>query len=160
MWLALAAAGGFAGTFAALQTGASPPAAMARTTLLGEAAPSPATDTLSARFGFCRNGGGRNCVVDGDTFRFGGEKYRIADVDTPETHPARCAAEAALGASATRRLRDWLNEGAFTLEPAGRDTDQYGRKLRIVTRDGASVGDALVGEGLARGWEGYRRPWC
>jgi len=117
MWLALAAAGGFAGTFAALQTGASPPAAMARTTLLGEAAPSPATDTLSARFGFCRNGGGRNCVVDGDTFRFGGEKYRIADVDTPETHPARCAAEAALGAAATRRLRDWLNEGPSRWSP-------------------------------------------
>lgn len=117
-------------------------------------------DALSARFGFCHSGGGRDCVVDGDTFWFAGEKYRIADIDTPETHPARCAEEAALGEAATGRLRDWLNAGAFTLESAGRDTDRYGRKLRIVTRDGASVGSALVAEGLARPWEGRRRPWC
>ena len=117
-------------------------------------------DALSARFGFCHSGGGRDCVVDGDTFWFAGEKYRIADIDTPETHPARCAEEAALGEAATGRLRDWLNAGAFTLESTGRDTDRYGRKLRIVTRDGASVGSALVAEGLARPWEGRRRPWC
>lgn len=124
----------------------------------GEAA--RARDTLSARFGLCHSGGGRDCVVDGDTFWFAGEKYRIADIDTPETHPARCAEEAALGEAATGRLRDWLNAGAFTLESAGRDTDRYGRKLRIVTRGGASVGSVLVAEGLARPWEGARRPWC
>jgi len=117
-------------------------------------------DALSARFGLCDTGGGRDCVVDGDTFWFGGEKYRIADIDTPETHPARCAEEAALGAAATGRLREWLNAGAFSLEGVDRDRDRYDRKLRIVTRGGASVGDALVAEGLARRWEGYRRPWC
>ena len=119
-----------------------------------------AGDTLSARFGLCHTGGGRDCVVDGDTFWFAGEKYRIADIDTPETHPARCAEEAALGAAATGRLRAWLNAGAFSLDSADRDTDRYGRKLRIVTRGGASVGEALVAEGLARRWEGHRRPWC
>ena len=117
-------------------------------------------DTLSARFGFCHTGGGRDCVVDGDTFWFAGEKYRIADIDTPETHPARCAEEAALGAVATDRLQLWLNAGAFSLEGVDRDTDRYDRKLRIVTRGGASVGDALIAEGLARRWEGHRRPWC
>lgn len=119
-----------------------------------------ARDALSARFGFCRSGGGRNCVVDGDTFWFAGEKYRIADIDTPETHPARCAEEAALGEAATGRLRDWLNAGPFSLEHAERDTDRFGRKLRLVTRDGTSVGSLLVAEGLARRWEGARRPWC
>ena len=104
--------------------------------------------------------GGRNCVVDGDTFWFEGEKYRIADIDTPETHPPRCAEEAVLGKAATKRLQRWLNEGAFTLESIDRDTDHYGRKLRVVTRSGTSVGDALVGEGRARRWEGHRRPWC
>ena len=117
-------------------------------------------DALSARFDFCHSGGGRDCVVDGDTFWFAGEKYRVADIDTPETHPARCAEEAALGEAATGRLRDWLNAGSFSLESAGRDTDRYGRKLRIVTRGGTSVGSALVAEGLARPWEGARRPWC
>src|SRR3546814_17282217 len=47
-----------------------------------------AVDPLSARFGLCSAGGGRDCVVDGDTFWFAGEKYRIADIDTPATHPS------------------------------------------------------------------------
>ena len=118
------------------------------------------SNALSARFGLCHSGGGSNCVVDGDTFWFAGDKYRIADIDTPETHPARCAEEAALGEAATGLLREWLNDGAFSLESAGRDVDQYDRKLRIVTRGGTSVGSVLVAEGLARPWEGRRRPWC
>src|SRR3546814_7345876 len=77
-------------------------------------------DALSARFGFCHSGGGRDCVVDGDTFWFAGEKYRVAEIDTPETHPARCAEEAALGEAATGRLRDWLKAGAFPLESIDR----------------------------------------
>ena len=119
-----------------------------------------ARDALSARFGLCHSGGGRNCVVDGDTFWFAGEKYRIADIDTPETHPARCAEEGALGEAAAGRLRAWLNDGAFSLESTGRDADRYGRKLRIVTRGGTSVGSVLVAEGLARQWDGARQPWC
>jgi len=158
LWLTLVVCGGFAGTLAALQTGSVPRAAAEMAVLAAPAA--PAHDGLSARFGFCHMGGGRNCVVDGDTFWFAGEKYRIADIDTPETHPPRCAEEAALGKAATERLQRWLNEGAFTLESIDRDTDRYGRKLRVVTRGGTSVGDALVGEGLARRWEGHRRPWC
>ena len=121
---------------------------------------SSANDALSARFALCHSGGGSNCVVDGDTFWFAGDKYRIADIDTPETHPARCAEEAALGEAATGRLHQWLNAGAFSLDSAGRDADRYGRKLRIVTRGGTSVGSVLVAEGLARPWKGRRRGWC
>ncbi|MFB0875887.1 MULTISPECIES: thermonuclease family protein [unclassified Sphingobium] len=120
----------------------------------------PATDTLSARFGFCHSGGGTNCVVDGDTFWFRGEKYRIADIDTPETHGPRCAAEAALGARATERLQALLNAGPFSLEVGDRDMDRYGRALRIVTRNDESLGTILVAEGLARSWDGRRHPWC
>ncbi|WP_176400316.1 thermonuclease family protein [Sphingobium sp. Z007] len=126
------------------------------------AAPTPvvATDRLSGNFGFCHSGGGTNCVVDGDTFWFRGDKYRIADIDTPETHGPRCAAEGQLGARATRRLQVLMNDGAFSLENADRDTDRYGRALRIVTREGQSIGDQLVAEGLARPWDGGRHPWC
>ncbi|HEV2746959.1 MAG TPA: thermonuclease family protein [Allosphingosinicella sp.] len=99
-------------------------------------------------------------VIDGDTFRYGGEKIRIADIDTPETHPPRCAYEAELGERATRRLEQLLTQGPFELEPADRDEDRYGRKLRIVTRGGQSLGDVLVAEGLARPYAGGRRPWC
>ena len=48
----------------------------------------------------------------------------------------------------------------MTLAAADRDTDRYGRKLRVVERDGVSLGETLVAEGLARRWEGRRRPWC
>ena len=36
----------------------------------------------------------------------------------------------------------------------------YGRKLRVVMRDGKSVGQTLVTEGLAEEWTGRRRNWC
>ncbi|MDQ3139252.1 MAG: thermonuclease family protein [Pseudomonadota bacterium] len=99
-------------------------------------------------------------VIDGDTFRYGGETIRIADIDTPETNPPRCAYEAQLGERATQRLAVLLAQAPFKLEPIDRDADQYGRKLRIVTRGGRSLGDQLVSEGLARTWTGRRQPWC
>lgn len=114
----------------------------------------------AAVFGLCDDGGGADCVIDGDTFRFGGEKIRIADIDTPETHPPRCDHEARLGTRATYRTQALLNAGPFVLEPVDRDEDRYGRKLRVVKRDGESLGETLISEGLARPWEVARRPWC
>jgi endonuclease YncB( thermonuclease family) len=116
----------------------------------------------SASFAMCKWGGGYNCVVDGDTFYFEGEKIRIADIDAPETHPPRCDEEARLGDQATDTLLVLLNAGPFTLSRIddGRDIDRYGRKLRIIMRDGASIGAILVARGLARTWTGARRPWC
>ncbi|MBA2466189.1 MAG: thermonuclease family protein [Sphingomonas sp.] len=111
-------------------------------------------------FGFCHSGGGMNCVVDGDTIWLGGQRIRVADIDAPETHPPRCAAEARLGNQATRRLQQLLNGGAISLQAIDRDADKYGRKLRVVLVDGRSVGDTLVNEGLARHYGGGRRPWC
>ena len=99
-------------------------------------------------------------MVDGDTFYFGSEKIRLADIDAPETHPPRCALEADLGDRATTRLSELLSAGAFELVRFDRDTDRYGRKLRVAMRDGQSLGDRLVSEGLARTWTGKRQPWC
>jgi len=113
------------------------------------------------QFGYCYTGGGWNCVVDGDTFWMEGVKIRVADIDAPETHPSRCSYEDDLGQRATARLHDLLNQGPVVLEALpDRDEDRYGRKLRIVTRNGNSLGDQLVGEGLARTWVGHREPWC
>jgi endonuclease YncB( thermonuclease family) len=100
-------------------------------------------------------------VIDGDTFDTGGIRVRVADIDTPEVR-GRCAYETALAARATARMRTLLAAGAFELRPLadGRDEDVYGRKLRIVTRGGRSLGDVLVAEGLARTWSGRREPWC
>lgn len=124
------------------------------------ASPGVGSDSERAQFGFCSGPVRVNCVVDGDTFWYGGDKIRIADINTPEVGDPQCAAEAALGAKATRRLTALLNAGAFTLQPIDRDTDKYGRALRIVTRDGESVGETLVDEGLAERWQGYRGGWC
>jgi micrococcal nuclease len=112
------------------------------------------------RFGLCHSGGGTNCVVDGDTFWLDGAKIRISDIDTPETHPSRCAVEADLGAKATRRLQVLLNQGGLELSGSGRDVDRYGRKLRVVMRRGESIGDVLVSEGLARPYGRGRQSWC
>lgn len=101
-------------------------------------------------------------VIDGDTVDYGGERIRIADINTPEVSSPGCASEAELGAQATRRLEELLAAGPFILAPAadGRDEDVYGRKLRIVERDGRSLGATLVEEGLAHEWLGYKQSWC
>jgi micrococcal nuclease len=117
-------------------------------------------DNASAQFGLCHSGGGMNCVVDGDTIWFEGRKIRIADIDTPETHPARCAEEERLGNAATIELQRLLNNGPFSLTSIDRDTDVYGRSLRIITRNGNSIGGTLVGAGLARWYGSGRQPWC
>ena len=98
-------------------------------------------------------------ITDGDTFRYRGEKIRIADIDTPEVR-GRCAYERDLAAQATARMEELLQAGPFEMHGIDRDEDQYGRKLRVVTRDGRSLGDQLVAEGLARTGTGRREPWC
>ena len=98
-------------------------------------------------------------IIDGDTFSYRGDKIRIADIDTPEVK-GRCAYETQLAAQATARMGVLLRQGPLELKPIDRDEDQYGRKLRIAVRDGGSLGDQLVAEGLARTWSGRREPWC
>jgi len=120
----------------------------------------PELPTLSGDFVLCVRGKPAECVVDGDTFHADGETWRIADIDAPEVFSPKCPAEKALGDRATARLLALLGEGPVTLAPADRDEDRYGRKLRILLRDGASVGLQLVAEGLARPWDGARHPWC
>lgn len=114
----------------------------------------------SARFELCASGPRVTCVVDGDTFWLDGAKIRIADINTPETSQPSCAAEAQLGKRATRRLMDLLNEGPFVLEVRGREVDRYGRMLRLVIRNGQSLGAILEAEGLAEHWNGHRKNWC
>jgi endonuclease YncB( thermonuclease family) len=54
-----------------------------------------------------------------------------------------------------------VNAGPFDVKLIGnRDRDKYGRALRVLVRDGRSLGDILVREGLAQTWDGSRHPWC
>ena len=122
--------------------------------------PTIASDTLSARFTLCAGPVRANCVVDGDTFWFRGEKIRIADIDAPEISEPECPAERQAGEMGRDRLLKMLNAGRFNLTAGRRDEDRFGRKLRIVSRSGKSLGDRLVEEGLARRWNGPDFGWC
>lgn len=114
-----------------------------------------------SRFNNCVGPVRRTCVVDGDTIWLEGEKIRIADIDTPEISEPRCQSEYDRGIRSRDRLAELLNEGEFDVLPIGdRDQDQYGRKLRVLVRNGQSLGKQLVSEGLARTWTGAREPWC
>lgn len=122
---------------------------------------SGATSKVSVVFQKCATGTRQACVVDGDTIWLNGQKIRVADIDTPEVSEPKCSSELAAGKRATDRMLELLNEGSFELKGwPGRDTDHYGRRLRVLIRDGRSLGDVMVSEGLARTWSGRREPWC
>jgi endonuclease YncB( thermonuclease family) len=54
-----------------------------------------------------------------------------------------------------------MNAGSFDVVRVGsRHEDRYGCKVRIIERDGRSLGSVLVAEKLARRWDGARRSWC
>lgn len=113
------------------------------------------------QFTLCSRGNQVQCVVDGDTIYYSGLKIRLEDIDAPETYQSKCESELALGKRATNRLLDLVNAGPFELiNRGGRDEDRYGRKLRTVERNGRSLGEILIAEGLARRWDGARHSWC
>jgi endonuclease YncB( thermonuclease family) len=118
-------------------------------------------NVVSVRFEKCANGHRISCVIDGDTLWIDGTKVRVADINAPEISEPKCALEFALGNRATERLIELVNQGPFELQAwPGRGTDRYGRALRVLVRNGDSLGDILVSEGLARTWTGRREPWC
>ena len=123
-------------------------------------APSPAVKVAAGRFPICGSGARIDCVVDGDTIWLAGAKIRVADINTPEIASPQCAAERRLGERATVRLQALLEAGPFEVRAGQRDEDRHGRKLRTFHRDGQSLGDILVAEGLAHPWNGNRESWC
>lgn len=127
---------------------------------VGLAAVPTGRDREAAQFAECSGAVRINCVVDGDTFWYQGRKIRLADINAPELSDPECPAEASLARRATVRLTALLNAGPFTLEAIDRSEDKYGRALKVVRRDGQSLGGKLVGEGLAEKWKGHRGSWC
>jgi endonuclease YncB( thermonuclease family) len=101
----------------------------------------------------------RATVVDGDTLRVAGEAVRIMGLDAPEMR-GRCPRESRLARTAAARLRH-LVAGGVWLERHGRD--RYRRQLAIVRdRAGRDLAELLIGEGLARPYDGRgrRQGWC
>lgn len=103
-------------------------------------------------------------AVDGDTIRVGSETVRIANIDTPEIHTAKCDAERRLGQLAKSRVEALLRQGEVVVHPgdpkSGRTRDRHGRLLALVTIAGRDLGATLIAEGYARPWRGRREPWC
>jgi endonuclease YncB( thermonuclease family) len=87
----------------------------------------PIARTTNNTFTLCAKVMKLNCVIDGDTIRYGGEKIRLMDIDAPEVHEPKCASEKALGDRATLRLLELMNAGPFTVVRVGhRDATNTG----------------------------------
>ena len=87
----------------------------------------------------------RSCVVDGNTFWYGGEFMRLQAVNPPATQVA-CAANTA--DAARDRLMKLLNTGEIFVFRYGTDTE--GHTLTQVLVEGREVGQTLIAEGLAQ----------
>ena len=77
-------------------------------------------------------------IVDGDTFAYGGERFRIRGYDAPETTEPG-------GFDATQRLDALLHEGPAIVIPYG--TDTYGRTLAEVYVNNRDVAEVMKEEG-------------
>jgi endonuclease YncB( thermonuclease family) len=124
-------------------------------------------EMVGERFTRCGPGRGHACAIDGDTFKLGARKIRVIGIDTPETHPARCAEEARLGEDATAKLQELLNQGSFAMTGwAHNRRDRYGRELMAITRarsDGTtqSIAADMRESGLAHLYTGgFKAGWC
>lgn len=109
--------------------------------------------------GLCGHSTTGICVVNGGTIDDHGTRIQLGDVEAPGLQDAHCPAEQALGLKAAERLAELLREGPFEIVD-GADQDRTGRNLRLVRRDGQSLGDILVAEGLARRPQARRGKWC
>lgn len=138
-----------------------PIARLAESLLSARVVAEDASPMVSAKFTVCTVARQQNCVLDGDTLRFGGATVRIADIDAPEVFSPECAAELKHGNRATDRLLQLVNSGPFEVAPGGgKDRDLSGHALRLLLRGGRSVGATLVAEGLARTPGEAQRGWC
>lgn len=117
-----------------------------------------ASESGSGAFGYCGQGEHINCVADGRTFWYKGEKIVIADILSPGIDAARCDDERKVAFAAKSRLLTLLNAGPFTMNVAGK-VDQ-GAAPRVISRDGRSFGTQLINEGLARKAGAAGGAWC
>lgn len=100
-------------------------------------------------------------VIDGDTIERHGVRYRLIGFDAPETFRAQCSSEFDKGVAAKHRLQDLISSGDVRLVDTRRE-DRYGRGLARLYTNGRDAGAVLIGEGLARPYDGRsrRQGWC
>lgn len=119
----------------------------------------PIGEMRSGAVPLCSSFQRNNCIIDGDTGRDQGEKWRLIAIDTPEISEPGCENERAVAIAARNRLRDLLADG-FRLRASGRK-DPHGRNLvDIELMDGRDVSRVLLDEGLAQRWPNRGNIWC
>lgn len=105
-----------------------------------------------AEWPLCHGGRRVTCVVDGDTFWKDGVKYRLLDIDAPESSydKARCGYERESAAEATQLLQRLHGQ------------DRYGRTLVTIDTSLGNVSTVLLNAELAVPFGDKRltRRWC
>lgn len=112
-------------------------------------------------------------VIDGDTLSIAAAwspyrltwKVRIRGVDTPEKgYLAKCKRERELSISAVALTRSLVTNSGGQIWLRNVKHDKYGGRIvaDVYTRDGRSVGDALLNAGLAKRYNGSgpKPSWC
>jgi endonuclease YncB( thermonuclease family) len=111
------------------------------------------------RFAQCYNAEGSNCVLDGGTIYWAGDKVRIAGMDAPQILGAQCRLERERGIDAAVKLVALLNGGKVTVGPEFRD--ESGREVHKVMVDGNDVAKTMISAGSARKPSETEAPnWC
>lgn len=101
----------------------------------------------------------QSCLIDGDTGRDNGKKWRLVSIDAPELSEPTCERERRLAIAARDRLQELLS-GDYRIRPIGRD-DPNGRALvDILLPDGRDASRILLDEGLAQRWPNRGNVWC
>lgn len=100
-------------------------------------------------------------VVDGDTIDdlHSGVRYRLANIDAPETE-STCYKEAARAQLAKWTLVRMVREARFVAARPTFRVDGFGRRVAFLLIDGADAGEMLMARGFAVPWRGWRKRWC
>ena len=100
-------------------------------------------------------------VIDGDTVKMDGTRYRLLGFDTPETYWSRCNAEWVAGKAATARLKELLGTSEVGFAPTGKSC-KWRRECARLYFNGEDVADIMVREGHAVRYtgRGLRKNWC
>jgi endonuclease YncB( thermonuclease family) len=126
----------------------------------GAAGGSLPAGTYQARFFLCGTAKQDDCVSSPDRFVFHGQKIRLVGIEVPDIKKPRCDAERIKASDAELRVRAFLDSGPFELRTwQGNDDEVDGHRLRDVTRNGMSLSDILVRDGLAHK-PGASGGWC
>jgi len=101
-------------------------------------------------------------VLDGDTIDDldTGVRYRLANIDAPETDGAQCGVELWFGLKAKAEAQKLIARAERVEVRRTWRTDRFGRRVAFVLIDGRDLGALLIARGLAHPWRGRREKWC